>query len=175
MGARLEMRDRGVWPLRGLAVAGLALLAWVLLHPRGVAVQVERMDWRRVIEIEREVPEMQSEPCTAMPAGAQLLERKLHEGVEHCRFTAPVWRMRRMAIAEGGPEQAPHWPEPALEAGERTGLRLAGQTLRLAADDGRRWECRPSLAQWQRWRPGMPARLPVHRFTGVADCAGLAP
>lgn len=173
MGARLEIRDRGVWPLRGLTVIGLALLAWVLLHPRGVAVRVERMDWRRVIEIEREVLEMQAALCAEMPAGAALLERRQHEGAEHCRFQAPVWRMRRHVVAEGTHPSMPSWPETHLAPGERAGQRHEGQQLHLADDAGRRWDCRLSLAEWKTWRPGSKARLAVHRFSGVADCASL--
>jgi hypothetical protein len=159
---------------RVLAVLGLAALAWVLLHPRGVAVQVERMEWRRVIEIEREVAEMHTAPCAEMPSGAQLLERKTLDGAEHCRFQAPVWRMRRHVVADGAHPAAPSWPVPNLTEGERAGRRHASQVVHLADDDGRRWECRLPLAEWQTWKPGTDARLAVHRFSGVADCAGLS-
>lgn len=158
---------------RVLGLLGLVLLAWVLLHPRGVAVRVEAMDWRRAIEIEREVEEMQSEPCAQMPAGARLLERQMREGTEHCRFYAPVWRMRRHVVAEGALPVLPRWPELDLQAGEREGRRHAWQALQLHDEDGRHWECRLPLAAWQGWRPGTSTRLAVHRFSGVADCGSL--
>lgn len=167
------MRDRSPWPYRVLGGAGLALLAWVLLHPRGVAVQVVAMDWRRVIEIEREVLELDTLPCAELPARAEVLERKQLDGAAQCRVRLPVWRMRRHVVAEGLHPALPLWPDPQLQAGERAGRRHESQALQLADDAGRRWDCRLSLPLWQAWQPGQPARLAVHRFTGVADCAGL--
>ena len=82
--------------------------------------------------------------------------------------------MRRHVVAEGLHPVAPRWPDLQLQAGERAGRRHETQALQLADDEGRRWECRLPLAEWQAWRPGLSARLVVHRFSGVADCASLA-
>lgn len=161
-----------------LLLLGLPLLLWVLLHPRGVAVEVEAKTWRREVDIERRVQEMHSEACAQMPAGAQLLERRETAQGEHCRFLAPAWRRGRQAVAEGAAPDAPYWPELALKApgtpeGERAGARRATQELRLRDEDGRTWSCRLPLADWQAWPLGASLRLDVHRFSGVADCASL--
>lgn len=159
-------------PYLGLALIGLPLLAWVLLRPRGVAVEVAGQRWVRQIEIERQVLEMNSEPCAQMPAGAREIGRRSVDGTEHCRFEAPAWRKRRVALAQGeaGP---PQWPALSLADGERAGQRHAWQLILLRDGDGRTWECQLPLALWQSWPAGTRTRLEVHRFTGVADCGSL--
>jgi hypothetical protein len=158
-----------------LLLLGAALLAGVLLRPRGVAVEVAAKPWQREVDIERQVQEMHSERCERMPVDARLQERRWADGVEHCRFLAPAWRKARTARAEGEVPTLPRWPALDLQPGERPGPRRALQELALRDEDGRHWSCRLREADWQAWPPGARTRLAVHRFTGVADCASLPP
>jgi hypothetical protein len=160
-----------------LAPLAALLLGWVLLHPRGIAVVVDDKPWRREIDIERQVMEMFSEPCDRVPVvDAQLQARRTVDGVAHCRFLGPAWRKGRMAVADGGADDAPRWPYVQLQAGERLGPRREQQELRLRdEDDGRHWNCRLDAATWRAWPLGAKTRLAVHRFSGVADCASLPP
>lgn len=165
-------------PARWLLVAALPVLLWLLLRPAGIAVTVRETTWQRQIEVERQVMELHSEACRDMPAGAALIERRLHEGLAHCRYRAPVWRMRRVAHAEGHGPAEPAWPDPGLQGAgsadaERAGRRHAWQSLLLEDAAGRRWTCQLALPAWRGWRAGDRTRLGVHRFTGVADCASL--
>lgn len=161
--------------LHGLLLLGLLLLLWVLLRPRGIEVEISAKTWRREVEIERQVLEMGSERCEQMPAGAQLQERRLHEGQAHCRFVAPAWRKGRTAVAEGTGAEPPRWPSLTLQPGERAGRRRSVQELALRDADGRRWSCRLREADWTAWPLGARTRLDVHRFSGVATCSSLPP
>ena len=165
-------------PAHWLLLAALPVLGWLLLRPAGIAVEVKEKSWQRQIEVERQVMELHSEGCSEMPAGAELIERRLRDGAEHCRYRAPVWRMRRVAHAEGTGSSEPAWPDPGLKGAgtadaERAGRRHAWQSLRLEDSRGRSWTCQLSLQAWRGWRVGQHTRLAVHRFSGVADCASL--
>ena len=172
-------------PAHWVLLAALPLLLWLLLRPPGIAVEVRAMSWQRQIEVERQVMELHSDWCSEMPTGAVLIERSLRRDPEgkrgeaaHCRYRAPVWRMRRVAHAEGAGPHLPAWPDPSLQGvgtadAERAGRRHAWQSLLLQDSRGRSWTCQLALPAWQAWRVGDRTRLAVHRFSGVADCASL--
>ncbi len=174
-------RAPGPRPHGWLLALGLPVLLWILLRPPGRGVEVVGKTWRWSIEIERQVMEMHSDWCSQMPAGAELIERRLRQDpegqrgdAEHCRYRAPAWRKSGQRFAEGAHPEAPHWPALSLQAGlEREGKRWAEQALLLRDADGRDWPCRLPLRQWQAWAVGDRTRLAVHRFSGVADCASL--
>jgi hypothetical protein len=165
-------------PARWLLIAALPLLLWLLLRPSGIAVEVKDKSWQRQIEVERQVMELHSDWCSEMPADAELIARQPRGDALHCRYRAPVWRMRRVAHAEGTGASEPSWPDPALKGAgtpdaERSGRRHAWQSLRLEDSQGRHWTCQLPLPAWRGWRVGERTRLAVHRFSGVADCASL--
>ncbi|MBH9577478.1 hypothetical protein [Inhella proteolytica] len=172
------------WLYFGLGLLALPLLGWVFSGPHRADVTVVAKPWRRLVEIERRVLEMQSDWCDRLPAEAQGVERQMREDpsgqrglAEYCRFRAPEWRRRRFAVADGEAPVPPFWPalelqNPGSPEGERAGRRLAEQELLLRAEDGREWTCRLSVADWQRLALGQQLRLQVDRF-GVADCASF--
>jgi len=162
-------------------------LAWWLFGPRGVAVQVERKNWRLEIEVERLVLESESGWCDELPAQAGAISRRLladPSGArlapsEHCRYTLPRWRLQYTLSAEGEPASPPQWPQaqlsalPATQIGaERLGKRRSFHEVQLRSATDQRWTCRLPLPVWQRIEAGSRLRLAVNR-QGVADCAGL--
>ncbi|MFN5048045.1 hypothetical protein [Roseateles sp.] len=123
------------------------------MGPRGVRVEVLDQRWQRDIEVERLLLESGSAWYDELPAGAQDISRRWLEDpqgsrgrAEHCRYyQLPTWRPRRSARSEGlsAAAPAPFWaPTPTLEPEvERLGRRREHYELRLAAADGRNWQC----------------------------------
>jgi len=167
----------------------LALSIWVF-GPQGLQVRQVAKTWRLEIEVERSTLEAGSGPCSELPAGAQILSRRLLDSdpsgqrsgaVEHCHYRSLQWRTSYLAQRQGQATEPPQWPKPDLRAGdperqglgaERLGKRQSFYELQLRASDGRQWSCRQSLADWQARPPQAHYRVQVDRF-GVADCASL--
>ncbi len=162
----------------GIAFAlPLLPLGWALYGPRGATVHVTAKTWRMEIDVEQQALESGSDWCDALPAQAIEVSRRVVDGAAHCRYSAPQWRKRWVAKAEGEDPAAARWPEASLNAtaqgeinAERMGRRQAFYELQLDEPDGRHWVCALPLAQWQRWAKGQSFRIRVDRF-GVADCA----
>jgi len=168
-----------------LTLAALSLLGWALFGPPGVEVKLSAKTWQLDIEVEQWVLESGSDWCDALPADARDISRRLLEKspggprAEHCRYSAPQWRRRWGARAEGTAPAPPRWPQPPLKAlapdelgAERLGKRQARYELQLRASDGRHWSCPTPLRQWQQMSTGGSFRIQVDR-QGVADCASL--
>jgi len=182
----LNIQRHWRWLCLGLGLLALPLLGWVFSGLHRADVTIVAKPWRRLVEIERRVLEMQSDWCERLPAEAQQVERQWREDpsgqrgrAEYCRFRAPEWRRRRFAVADGESPVPPFWPalelrDPGSPEGERAGRRHAEQELLLRTEDGREWTCRLPLADWQRLELGQQLRLQVDRH-GVADCASFLP
>lgn len=181
--------------LRGLALllalgSVLALSLWVF-GPQGLQVRQVAKTWRLEIEVERSTLEAGSGPCHEVPAGAQVLSRRLLDSdpsglsqgpVEHCQYRSGQWRTSYLAQARGRAPEPPRWPQPVLRAGdaqrqglgaERLGKRQAFYELQLQAGDGRQWSCRLGLKDWLARPAQARLRVQVDRY-GVADCASLS-
>ncbi|WP_144006733.1 hypothetical protein [Pelomonas sp. KK5] len=170
-------RLRWAVPLMALLVSPLL---WKLFGPRGFIVTVESKTWLYQVEIEKRILETGSGWCDELPASAIDIQRRVVDGREHCRYSAPEWRRRWVRQATGSEAESPHWP--ALPPGdltrdaigaERPGKRTMRFLLHLSsAVHEQQWDCELPRELWERVRLGETFRLRVDRFS-TADCSSV--
>jgi hypothetical protein len=186
---RFEIPRLRVAVLAAMVAGTVATLAWWVLGPSGVAVELTKRSWRMEIVVERLRSESGSDWCDELPEGAFDISRrtitdptgKRAAPGEHCRYNLLAWRRSWIAKTEGGPEGRPDWPRPPLrmaapgQAGsERLGQREAYFEVELRDRDDHAWVCRLDPERWQQLRAGMRFRMPVDRF-GTANCPAMYP